>query len=140
MTGSSKIYSFSKQLDDMEDLLNNENVTIKNAPEVDTYQNTLAFCPLIERNCLEVDCGRCYTLTQEYEGYFWACPTCMTEYASDLILLPFWHDGTCDCCTREDVFILGMVKPRPVAQDLPETLDSDSEQRSLDLSDHPSSN
>lgn len=63
----------------------------------------LAYCPLLERRCGDVDCGRCALIEEEFGAdILWVCTTCTT----DLEILPFWGDGECGICGFESCVLM----------------------------------
>lgn len=104
-----KLSKFSASLEDLENFLDN-NVERHDMPEVSISESKKAFCPLLSRNCVEVDCGRCSTLDAKFPEKVWLC-----SYCSDLEgfnLFPFWHDGNCDCCSEYSIVLtLATLQP-----------------------------
>jgi len=97
-----KLSKFSKSLEDLESFLD-DNVDHHEMPEVGVSEAKKAFCPLIGRNCVEVDCGRCSTLDLEFPEKVWICSDCAD--LEGFKLYPFWHDGKCTCCDEYSIVL-----------------------------------
>lgn len=104
-----KLGSFSKDLEDLETFLDG-NVSYNEMPEMDISESAKAYCPLIERNCVTVDCGNCPTLNREFPDKIWLCSECIE--LDGFSLKPFWHDGNCDCCDEYSVVLcMAILQP-----------------------------
>ncbi len=84
-------------------------------PRVDvdgrTTTSSLAYCPIIQRSCGDVDCGRCEHLDEVIQelmpNYVWACAVCADQVT---YVDRYWADGECGLCGFESC-VLVLAKP-----------------------------
>lgn len=113
MNVSRKLRHASKSLEELENFLDS-NVEHSEVPEIDISETKKAYCPIIARNCVVVDCGRCEVLKEEFPERMWLCSDCIR--LDGIKLVPFWHDGNCDCCGEYSI-VLCMATLPPDDQD-----------------------
>lgn len=102
MSRKRRLDKFAKNLEDLESFLD-DNVEYHEVPEVDISEAKKAYCPLVGRNCVDIDCGRCETLNSAFEEKIWLCSDCSS--LEGIQLAPFWHDGDCDACGEYSIVL-----------------------------------
>jgi len=86
---------------------------------------SVVFCPILKWDggapyCNRVDCGRCPVLRrfldEEVPEFLWLCTVC----SSELRVLPYWTDGSCEDCGLElSALVLAVPFPTRRSHDQP---------------------
>lgn len=67
----------------------------------------LAYCPLAEKSCSNVQCEACSLVDEAFPGGLWVCSVC----AEGLRILPYYGNGSCELCGFESgVLLLGKAE------------------------------